>query len=504
MKYKNINDIVDPYEKIEATIAKMMLSDNFWGYMFGRIGKVCTEGINSIMGVGHNKRNGAISLYFHPELVKNTDEKNLRLILEHEGCHLVNLHIPRLLRLLSNCVDEKEIGVKQQVWNIATDCCVNLQMGIPDHIVVGGEKWPSQKPKMYGLPDDRSSDSYFKTLMNQDNNEQCVICGGNKEDDNENESNNGNSEEENESNKNDDNSNDGGTVTDSNDDKSNNSTNSNDGGNGEDKEKSKCPLCGREIKNNRNIDDHSNWSTDKGNQSEEFAKKIEEKTKELVRKTLKSYDYKNKRGALPGYLSELIDDLLDVPKIPYYELIRSYVKGTRLSKWKKSYTRVNKKRVYTFFDEDLNYKPPIISPFPGKVRDFSFNIVIMIDTSMSQSPDDIKEALSGIKNIIENDRHCKTTVIEIDTKIGKEYEVKKIDDIDFNISGRGGTILKDGVIRAKELNPDVMLGFTDGFCDNINELPSDIIPRKIIWCISKGGTDENLNKTGPSVFVERD
>jgi predicted metal-dependent peptidase len=146
---------------------------------------------------------------------------------------------------------------------------------------------------------------------------------------------------------------------------------------------------------------------------------------------------------------------------------------------------------------------PKISPFPGKTRDFSFFIVIMIDTSGSMNEDDIREGLSGIKNIIENDRHTKVTVLEVDTVIGKEYEVKKVRDIQFKITGRGGTTLYPGLKRAKELQPDVLLCFTDGGCENINAIPRKKLPRKIIWVVQKeelGGTASTLNETG---FVVR-
>ena len=112
------------------------------------------------------------------------------------------------------------------------------------------------------------------------------------------------------------------------------------------------------------------------------------------------------------------------------------------------------------------------------------------------SKEDILEGLSGIKNIIENDRHCKLTVLENDTKLQKEYKVKKLRDIQFNISGRGGTTLQPGLERARELNSDVCLCFTDGYCDNINNLPRKTIPRKIIWVIQKEGSIDCVNETG--------
>jgi predicted metal-dependent peptidase len=143
---------------------------------------------------------------------------------------------------------------------------------------------------------------------------------------------------------------------------------------------------------------------------------------------------------------------------------------------------------------------PQISPFPGKTRDMTFDIVVLIDTSGSMGPDDILEGLSGVKNIIEKDRHCYTTVLEVDAAVEKEYTVKKLRDIQFDIKGRGGTTLYPGLERARQLNPDVCLAFTDGYTENINNIARKKLPKKLIWVITPNGSADNVNKTG---FVVR-
>lgn len=476
-------DYNTPFKKLEHVIAKMALTENFWGYLFGRIGKVKEPNLPSIMGVGLQKNN-SVSLFFNPELVKGTDKKTIELVLEHEGLHLLNLHISRGLRLLSVEVDDEVKNRKKMIWNFATDCAVNTQMGMPEKVTLNGKECSVQHPKNYNLPTDRSSESYFHSLLKQ-NEEQCVMCGSSGND-------SGDEQNEDESQQSEQNEN-------------NNSDESGNGSGGKVTVKSKCPCCGKETTvGEGTIDDHGNWNSDnqESNNPDDIARKVEDQVKDLVRKSVKSFESSNRRGNVPGYIRELIDDLLTIPKVPYYQMIRSLVKGSRLSKWKKAYTRINKKRVYTFFNTEQQYIVPLISPFPGRTKDFTFNIVILIDTSGSQSVEDIAEALSGIKDIIENDKHCKVTAIEIDTQINKEYEVKKVSDIDCEISGRGGTVLRQGILRAKELNPDIMLGFTDGYCDDVNSFPDTELPKKNVWCISPNGSSERLNKTGPVVFLD--
>lgn len=130
------------------------------------------------------------------------------------------------------------------------------------------------------------------------------------------------------------------------------------------------------------------------------------------------------------------------------------------------------------------------------MRDYTFDIAIVLDTSGSMSIEDIKEGLSGVRNIIEKDRYCRTTVIEADTVVEKEYVCKKIKDIQYKIKGRGGTTLGPGLFRAKEIGCDVCLVFTDGYTENINAYSRDKLPKKLIWVINKGGIIQNINKTG--------
>jgi len=138
----------------------------------------------------------------------------------------------------------------------------------------------------------------------------------------------------------------------------------------------------------------------------------------------------------------------------------------------------------------------MITPFPGKTQDVSFKIVICIDTSGSFSKQDLMESLSGIKNIIESDKHCETTVIEIDTEIKKEYMVKKISDIDYDILGGGGTVLLPALIRCKKINPDCVLFFTDGYCEDLNKVDKVLFPKKLIWVLTPDGTSDKISRTG--------
>ena len=422
---------MDTSERLKNLIARFVLKYNYWGYLFSRIRRRPAMDLPSIMGVAPEP-DGTICLYYQPELVAETDNANLTKVIEHEGFHLLNKHIPRLIRVLANESSNARKYMKGKVWNIAADCCVNQQANLREPFIIAGKEWPPMLPEMFKLPENKITEWYFYELLKR----------GNK----------------------------GGQ-----------------GGSG----KGKGQKGG--------MDDHEKWTKNlKGvTDLSSLSRKIDQHVQNIIKESVKTFN--KDRGTLPGNVAELIESALMPPKAPYYQIIRKLIRGSRLSKFLRSPTKINRKRTYTFVLEDNDL--PQISPFPGRTRDLTFDIVVLIDTSGSMRQKDILEGLSGVKNIIEKDRFCYTTVLEVDTTVEKEYEVNKIRDIQFNIKGRGGTTLGPGLLRARELGCDVCLAFTDGYTENINQISRKLLPKKIIWVIQKDGTSENLFHTGYVVNI---
>lgn len=417
-------------ERLRILIAKLTLKYNYWGYLFSRVRRRSNNALPSIMGVGP-ELDGSVTLYYNPDLIKDTDDKNITYILAHEGFHLLNKHISRLLRIIANEISPTKKQIKMKIWNIAADCCVNVQAKIPKILKINGQKVENCRPELYNLPEGKASEFYYHRLLkDMENNQQKT------------------------------------------------------------NEEYTQDIQDRSDQ----LDDHSTWGDIKeATDLSVLSRKVDNYISKIILDSTKSFS--RDKGDFPSNILELIEEVLKPPKAPYYQIIRKLVRGTRVSKFKRAYMKINRKRGYVF---SLNKASniPVISPFPGRTRDLSFDIALLLDTSGSMSKDDILEGLSGIKNIIENDKNCKVTVLENDAKLQKEYEVKKIRDIQFNVSGRGGTILRPGLERAKELNPDVCLVFTDGYIDNINGIPRKLIPKKIIWVVQKSGTIDKINKTG--------
>ena len=426
----------DTSERLKNLVARFVLKYNYWGYLFSRIRRKADPQLPSIMGVAPEP-DGTICLYYHPDLVGGTDDANVTKVIEHEGLHLLNKHIPRLIKILSNEPDTFRKNVKADVWNKAADCAVNQQGKFKNDFVIGGKKWQICLPETMNLPKDKVSEWYYLKLLENTKIIEMAMPGKGK---------------------------------------------------GEGK-KGEMPGIG----------DHGRWKDNlKGvADMDALARKVDQHVRRLVKDSVKTFN--KDRGRLPAHIAELIDRNLAPPKAPYYQIVRKLVRGSRLSKFKRSPTRINRKRTYAFHLKSINL--PQMSPFPGKQRDFTFDIVVLIDTSGSMSEDDVKEGLSGIKNILEKDRHCYTTVLEVDAGVEKEYVCKRVHDIQFDIKGRGGTTLGPGLIRAKELGCDVCLAFTDGFTENINMISRKKLPKKIIWVITKDGSAKNVNQTGFVVHI---
>ena len=411
-------------ERLKNLIAKFVLKYNYWGYLFSRIRRRPATGFGSIMGV-RAENDGTLSLLYEPTLMAGTDDSNLVKVIEHEGMHLLNKHIPRLIRILSNETDMSRKGLKIKVWNVASDCAANQQMKLFDPVIIDGKPWPPQLPEAWDMEPDQMTETYFYWLLKNKVQEVNVAMPG--------------------------------------------------------------------------IGGHEGWADFKGvSDLSSLARKTDHHIQDIIRESVKTFN--RERGNLPSHIADLIQGALSPPKAPYYQIIQKLVKGSRFTKYKRSPTRMNRKRVYVF---KLGGKViPAISPFPGKARDVTFDIAVLLDTSGSMSNDAILEGLSGVKNIIEKDRHCYTTVLEVDACVEKEYQVKKIRDIQFDVKGRGGTTLRPGLERARELGVDVCLAFTDGYTENINQIPRKALPKRIIWVLHPGSSAENLNQTGAVVWID--
>jgi len=432
------------YEDIRDLIAKLALQNSYWGYLFTRVHRKASDQVD-VMGV-KPEPDGSLSLLYNPNILNSTSQATLELVLEHEGLHIINKHISRYMRIMALEFDENVKAFKTEVWYKAADLAVNSQMNMPEKLEIQGREFITLQPKQFKLKPKESTEYYYYELLKKLKPIQpSKGKGGGEGEGSDNKSDNGSSD-------------------------------------------------------NEQPGNHDMWKevTNATPDKSAAARKIENYSTTVIKDSYKNFNRNRdkNRGHLSSNIIELIEQMLLPPQFPYYELIRHLVRASKLSKFKRSHTRINRKRTYLFNIDDDQINMPALSPFPGRTRDYTFNISTILDTSGSMSREEIMEGLSGVKNIIENDKYCKTTVIENDTEIRKEYIVKRLSDIDYSVRGRGGTILFPALERCKQLKTDVTLIFTDGYCEDINQINRRLLPKKMIWVISKDGSANLVNKTG--------
>lgn len=449
-----------PFQKkdcvIEA-IASMQLSDNFWGFLFSRTKKVQDDKMPAAFKLEFNRKTCRYQLSYNMKFCSRMSMRDLKQGLAHEGFHAINKHISDryiLVTLFSESYIDYKMRAK--LWGFAADFATNtaldltrsfpLKTPVEEKLANGKvfkmESYDLLFPDQFDLPSCQSTEWYYTNILQrlkdrQEKQNLAKQLGGKNQP----------------------------KISPSD---YNNMPQMN--------EEELDALLSSMLQNALRNHDGSDLDklTESGVDFIEELRRAEEEMKRLVTDSVRNM---RDRGNMPGFLQQLIDEWLRNPKLPYYEIIAKYVAHARKELRKKSPFKIARKRAWMLANKSIS-----IIPFPGWEKDVKFNVVVLIDTSGSMSNEQLAEALSGVANIIERDPNSVVTVLEVDTQINKEYEIKKIRDIDPNMSGRGGTTLTPGLLRARELQGDVTLAFTDGYCEEI-KIPKDKLPKNLLWII---------------------
>jgi len=499
------------HESIEDILASLTLKSSYWSMVISKFNKKEIKEKTFIMGIDFDNDN--IKFLYNFDNLKNLDIKLIDKILEHEVGHIFNNHYIRAIQLQ---IDKKNYLLG--AWNTATDMALNCNInGMPRSFWCGWNFNPIF-PDYENFEDGLMSEEYFEKIIDKYNLNKLQHIND-EEDKSENENNNNDSEDKRNSNENfDDTSEENSENNETNEFKENENSDKNfenqiydvnneSKKNSPESEKSEvsdeqCNNCKQESDTNDENDiscnecdsnysntriaqnDHEHWKGNKNVLSDPNSTYVAETLfREVIEQATE--EYTQSFGSLPGNLQHTIDDFLAPPKLPYYELIKKLVIGSRLGKQKVSYSKLNRKRMYIFAEENEVEDMIFHSPFPGKSKDISFNIGVLLDTSASIpiTNDGIYEALNGIESILKNDKSSKVILLQIDTAIREEIELKSIKDIHrIVVKGRGGTRLLPGLNRLKELKVDVAIVFTDGYIEDISQFIYSL-PKKIIWVL---------------------
>lgn len=404
-----------------------------------------------------------IVLLYNPDWVEKAKFDEVVATIEHEALHVVLEHIPRKLQLAATFQKEEEKRRFILVTPFAEDMADNCMLIRSNEWVrqnPDGWVWPDVKP--FDFPRDKTYEWYIRKLMERD--EESEASAEAKAEGN-------------------DDGGDGGAFHEFLEQNSPGSSNG------------QFKLIGN----------HKDWEKLMNSLSDEekegLANELKMKIQNIVKKAVD--DHSKARGTLPGFLQELIDKMLEPPKVPWTQILRDRVINTKRWKWKRSIARPNRRKVGVAemlkAKKDLKEEEAIFllrginppSPFPGRAKDRSFTCVFCMDTSGSMGAKELVIALSELQYLQKADKDIEITIIEADVAIGKEYTVGPTTELNYQLTGRGGTDFNFALKRARELKPDICFYYTDGYA------PAPEIENRVacpmVWLISPGGKIPDTN-----------
>lgn len=203
------------------------------------------------------------------------------------------------------------------------------------------------------------------------------------------------------------------------------------------------------------------------------AEELENQTQRIVKQTVEAH--MKSRGTLPGNLKSYIEDLLTPPRVPWTKILRNKVINTQRYRRVRSVGRPRRRHIGV----------PRLMKFPGHSKERRFTVAFCLDTSCSMGQEELQQAMSELQGLQKADSDIEIHVVECDASVGRVYTVGPHDEIKREVTGRGGTTFDPAVIKAKELNPDIVFYFTDGYAPALQVENRVVCP--FVWVVTPGG-----------------
>jgi predicted metal-dependent peptidase len=196
---------------------------------------------------------------------------------------------------------------------------------------------------------------------------------------------------------------------------------------------------------------------------------IKETVIRAVQETIKS------RGTIPSHLESLIESFTK-SSVNWLAVLRNAVVNAIRTNRKRSMRRPNRR----------SFGIPNGFHFPGSVKDKSFEVAFLIDTSGSMGDEELSQAIGELEKLRKVNKGMKITIVEADITIHKEYKLELGQEVQRNMLGRGGTDFNLALARAKELNPGICFYFTDGYGGGVQI--ENRVKCPFYWIVTPSGT----------------
>lgn len=225
----------------------------------------------------------------------------------------------------------------------------------------------------------------------------------------------------------------------------------------------------------RRMDSHETWKTSEGDPDlqKDVTKKMIEKAQE---ETIKG------RGRSPCDVSRWMEMFSRKAELNWKKVLRGVVGNKRVS------TR------RTIMREDRRL--PHREDLKGKVKDRTFNLLVVADVSGSMSDEAVIRTLAEVRHTCEV---TKTSVdmIQVDTEAFDPQKLSKTTRV-FHRKGSGGTYLSTALNKAKEhrLDFQAVVVLTDGGLSGKDVQRFRDLRKKVIWLVDASGYVPDSMNTG--------
>jgi len=449
--------------KLETAIKVLLKEAPLLGCIMQELDRVEKAGMPT-MGVGFNKSDGRMVLYYGPEFVDAMPAELLvKVILPHEVGHIVNGHLDRYSDSLFN-------RLNHQAVNIAMDLAINndgfIDMTYRDAVeealkqMSGNPEAGAMYPDKFQLPDKQSSDFYLNEMlqMAEENAKSGQSSGDGVPMFNDGEGAGGG----------------GGEGSGEGDQPGQGSGSGKDGDGDQTGDQTGDPKAGGQHPFLK--DDGVSKST---------RQSIKEST---LRQAYKEWanNHNKARGNMPGGMAELVEQIL-FPKKSAAQIFRNIIGQWTGSRWEWSSSRINK-RLGSYTS-------------PGKKLKPRLKLALVIDTSGSMSGPELA-MFRGMVQRTQRELDAEIIVMHTDTEVCK-VETLKGHKAPVKFHGRGGTDFTPAFVylREKKIRPDGVIFFTDG-CGALE--PSVAKGFRTAWFITPGGTTYDFMKARGMTIVQLD
>lgn len=175
------------------------------------------------------------------------------------------------------------------------------------------------------------------------------------------------------------------------------------------------------------------------------------------------------RGLFPAHQKAALNAILAPPTIDWKNALKRYIAMTPYL-YRKTKMRLNRRQPERF-------------DIPGRVVNREVRLVVAIDTSGSVGKEDLEHIFSEIFEILKITKFD-LTIIECDAEIQSVYKAQKLEDVNLNVNGRGGTSYEpviEYINSSKEYRDAVLVFFTDGIGDSKISRP---MVNRCLWVLT--------------------